>query len=161
MSADAPSNSTDLACQKELPKVSSLDYSTLRQTLTTSPVTAAILAVGGAPISAFVGCLVETLPDPPAPSRQQPVPLRRAGCCGCAPVVEEGALRPSRNPGPPSHAFGTFSSSASHAVGWASDGIRQSPRGDMVPPALTLGPLGSAERLNWLAKNRLMKTSSH
>ena len=32
--------------------------------------------------------------------------------------------------------------------------------GDMVPPALTLGPLGSAERLNWLAKNRLTKTSS-
>jgi hypothetical protein len=36
----------------------------------------------------------------------------------------------------------------------------ESPRGDMVPPAATLGPLGSAERLNWLAKNRLMNTSS-
>ena len=33
--------------------------------------------------------------------------------------------------------------------------------GDMVPPALTLGPLGSAERLNWLAKNRRQKTWSH
>ncbi len=43
---------------------------------------------------------------------------------------------------------------------WRRDGIRQSPRGDMVPPALTLGPLGSAERLNWLAKNRFTKTSS-
>ena len=51
---------------------------------------------------------------------------------------------------------GTFaSSSASQAAGPASEGIRQSPRGDIVPPALTLGPLGSAERLNWLAKNRL------
>ena len=30
----------------------------------------------------------------------------------------------------------------------------------MVPPALTFGPLGSADRLNWLAKKRLTKTSS-
>ena len=29
-----------------------------------------------------------------------------------------------------------------------SDGARQSPRGDSDPPADTLGPLGSAERLN-------------
>ena len=56
---------------------------------------------------------------------------------------------------------GTFaSSSASHATALASDGIRQSPRGLIVPPALTLGPLGRAERLNWLAKNRWQKTSS-
>ena len=33
------------------------------------------------------------------------------------------------------------SSSASHAAALASDGIRQSPRGDMVPPALTFGPV--------------------
>ena len=56
---------------------------------------------------------------------------------------------------------GTFSSSASHAAALASLGIRQSPRGDIVPPALTFGPLGSADLLNWLAKKRLMKTSSH
>ena len=87
---------------------------------------------------------------PHAP-RQQPVPLRRGGL---------PSIWTFEKPGPPSQAFGTFSSSASQAVGWASDGIRQSPRGDMVPPALTLGPLGSAERLNWLAKNRLMNTSS-
>src|SRR5690606_25282490 len=36
---------------------------------------------------------------------------------------------------------GTFSSSASQAVAFASLGIRQSPRGDMVPPAATFGPL--------------------
>ena len=54
--------------------------------------------------------------------------------------------RPSRS--------GTRSRSASQAVAAASEGIRQSPRGDMVPPAETFGPLGSAERLNWLAKNR-------
>ncbi len=56
---------------------------------------------------------------------------------------------------------GTFSSSASQVAGPTSLGIRQSPRGDIVPPALTLGPLGRAERLNWLAKNLLMNTSSH
>ena len=56
---------------------------------------------------------------------------------------------------------GTFaSSSASQATALASEGIRQSPRGLIVPPALTLGPLGRALRLNWLAKNRLQKTSS-
>src|SRR6187431_2778102 len=56
--------------------------------------------------------------------------------------------------------FGTLaSSSASHARDPASDGIRQSPRGDSEPPATTLGPLGMAERLNWLAKKRLTKTS--
>ena len=57
--------------------------------------------------------------------------------------------------------FGTLrSSSASQAAALASDGIRQSPRGDIDPPALTLGPLGSADRLNWLAKNRRTNTSS-
>ena len=50
--------------------------------------------------------------------------------------------------------------SASQAVAPASDGIRQSPRGDSDPPALTFGPFGSAERLNWLEKNRRTNTSS-
>ncbi len=36
----------------------------------------------------------------------------------------------------------------------ASEGIRQSPRGEREPPATTLGPFGSADRLNWLAKNQ-------
>ena len=31
-----------------------------------------------------------------------------------------------------------------------SDGARQSPRGDREPPVTTLGPFGTAERLNWL-----------
>ena len=48
------------------------------------------------------------------------------------------------------------SSSASHACG---AGVRRASAsrraGHIVPPALTFGPLGSAERLNWLAKNRL------
>ncbi len=49
--------------------------------------------------------------------------------------------------------LGTFaSSSLSQVTADASDGMRQSPRGDSDPPATTLGPLGSAERLNWLAK---------
>jgi hypothetical protein len=52
-------------------------------------------------------------------------------------------------------------SSSSQIRADMSDGARQSPRGDSDPPADTLGPLGSAERLNWLnAKNRCTKTSS-
>src|SRR3546814_6417685 len=52
-------------------------------------------------------------------------------------------------------------SSSSHGVATPSEGARQSPRGDKAPPAETLGPLGSAERLNWLKpKKRLRKTSS-
>src|SRR5579872_841891 len=60
------------------------------------------------------------------------------------------------------HAFGTFlSSSASQALALPSDGARQSPRGDSEPPALTFGPFGMADRLNWLnAKKRRMNTSS-
>ena len=42
-----------------------------------------------------------------------------------------------------------------------SEGARQSPRGDSDPPADTFGPLGIAERLNWLnSKNRCANTSS-
>ena len=40
--------------------------------------------------------------------------------------------------------------SSSHTVAGISDGARQSPRGDSDPPWETLGPLGIAERLNWL-----------
>src|ERR1700735_3883198 len=59
--------------------------------------------------------------------------------------------------------FGTLrSNSASQALALPSDGARQSPRGDNEPPALTLGPFGIAERLNWLnAKKRRRNTSSH
>ena len=58
--------------------------------------------------------------------------------------------------------FGTFRSrSSSQAAALASDGARQSPRGDNAPPAETFGPFGIAERLNWLkAKNRRKNTSS-
>jgi hypothetical protein len=52
------------------------------------------------------------------------------------------------------------SKSSSHAAALASDGARQSPRGESEPPAETLGPLGIADRLNWLkAKKRRRKTS--
>ena len=42
-----------------------------------------------------------------------------------------------------------------------SDGARQSPRGDRLPPPDTFGPFGMAERLNWLKpKNRRRNSSS-
>ena len=62
---------------------------------------------------------------------------------------------------PKRHSLGTLrSSSASQAVALPSEGARQSPRGDSEPPALTFGPFGIAERLNWLkAKKRRRNTS--
>ena len=42
----------------------------------------------------------------------------------------------------------------------ASEGIRQSPRGDSEPPASTFGAFGMAERLNWLEKKRRVNTVS-
>ena len=50
------------------------------------------------------------------------------------------------------------SSSSSQTLAGASDGARQSPRGDSEPPEPTFGPFGTAERLNWLAKNRSRNT---
>jgi hypothetical protein len=38
--------------------------------------------------------------------------------------------------------------------------MRQSPRGDKLTEP-TFGPSGKQERLNWLAKKRLMNTASH
>ena len=57
---------------------------------------------------------------------------------------------------------GTFlSSSSSQTVACASDGARQSPRGDREPPDEIFGPFGRAERLNWLcSKNRRKNTRS-
>src|SRR5215217_76075 len=59
--------------------------------------------------------------------------------------------------------FGTFRlSSSSHTVASESLGARQSPRGESEPPEPTFGPLGIAERLNWLVlKKRHRKTSIH
>ena len=49
------------------------------------------------------------------------------------------------------YASGTFFSSSSiHTVASESLGARQSPRGDSEPPLPTLGPFGTADRLNWL-----------
>ena len=60
------------------------------------------------------------------------------------------STRQSR-PVPPAQASGTSRSiSSSQTLADMSDGARQSPRGDSAPPEDTLGPLGSAERLNWL-----------
>src|ERR1051325_311328 len=58
---------------------------------------------------------------------------------------------------------GTFSrNSCSHTSASESLGARQSPRGESEPPEPTFGPLGMAERLNWLIlKKRKRNTSSH
>src|SRR5438309_5833391 len=62
----------------------------------------------------------------------------------------------------PNYAFGRFSaSSASHRSALPSEGARQSPRGDSEPPDEIFGPLGSAERLNWLVKKRRRKSVIH
>ena len=54
-----------------------------------------------------------------------------------------------------------LSRSFSQAAGEESLGARQSPRGESEPPDETLGPLGTAERLNWLvSKKRFTKTVS-
>ena len=47
----------------------------------------------------------------------------------------------------------SFSSSACHTAAWASEGIRQSPRGDTATLP-TLGPSGRQLRLNCWLKNR-------
>ena len=74
----------------------------------------------------------------------------RLGCHSGRPSRGLMASRTRTSPGPQS----SVCRSASQAAAEASDGIRQSPRGDNEPPATTLGPLGIADRLNWLAKNR-------
>ncbi len=51
-------------------------------------------------------------------------------------------------------ALSIASTSASHAAGTASDGIRQSPRGDRATEP-TFGPSGMADRLNCWLKKRL------
>lgn len=53
-------------------------------------------------------------------------------------------------------------SSSSQAAACASEGARQSPRGDRAPPDDTFGPLGMADRLNCeVRKKRSRKTPSH
>src|SRR5436305_8093571 len=68
----------------------------------------------------------------------------------------------ARARGPP-HSVGTDAfSSASQTSGLPSEGARQSPRGDREPPDEIFGPLGNADRLNWLSsKKRYRKTRSH
>ena len=48
----------------------------------------------------------------------------------------------------PGTSLTALSNSLIHASPLASEGIRQSPRGDKEPPAMTFGPFGKAERLN-------------
>ena len=51
--------------------------------------------------------------------------------------------------------------SSSHGAALESLGMRQSPRGERAAE-VSLGPLGMAERLNWLVtKKRFANTSSH
>src|SRR5215510_3041718 len=70
------------------------------------------------------------------------------------------AISPPRNklPYPGTFSRNSFSqTSASESLG-----ARQSPRGESEPPEPTFGPLGIAERLNWLIlKKRWRNTSSH
>src|SRR4051794_20845517 len=94
-------------------------------------------------------------------------PPTRPSCIGDPPLMHRraaphlAASRPSSAQSP-AQEVGTRSRSASQASALPSEGARQSPRGDSEPPADTFGPLGSADRLNWLnAKYLLMKTSSH
>ena len=54
---------------------------------------------------------------------------------------------------------GIFSSSASQSAADASDGIRQSPRGERVTEP-TFGPSGMQERLNCCEKKRRIKVLS-
>src|SRR5579864_400784 len=63
---------------------------------------------------------------------------------GSAPIISLSKRRGYSLSGTPA------SSSSSHTVAWASEGARQSPRGDKEPPDEIFGPLGRAERLNWL-----------
>ena len=60
---------------------------------------------------------------------------------------------PLRGPGRLGKGYCNSSSSAIHSAATASDGIRQSPRGDRVTEP-TLGPSGRQERLNCWVKNR-------
>ena len=46
------------------------------------------------------------------------------------------------------------SSSSSQTLAVASEGARQSPRGDSDPPDEIFGPLGKADRLNWLSSKK-------
>ncbi len=45
-------------------------------------------------------------------------------------------------------------SSSSQTLAVASEGARQSPRGDNEPPDEIFGPLGKADRLNWLSSKK-------
>ena len=58
------------------------------------------------------------------------------------------------------HSFSSRSISASHTAALASDGIRQSPRGDNATEP-TFGPSGIAERLNCCEKKREKKVFIH
>ena len=60
----------------------------------------------------------------------------------------------------PKPAFQSCSISASQLVQSASDGMRQSPRGDKLTVP-TFGPSGKQERLNWFRKKRPTKLYSH
>ena len=59
-----------------------------------------------------------------------------------------GAVGGLRRHPPVDSSASSASSSATHSAAEASLGARQSPRGDSDPPEPTLGPSGSAERLN-------------
>src|SRR5690606_9767120 len=93
------------------------------------------------------------------PPRRRFLPLSSAIGAGTYVSMRAGARGPAdarfrQSPGT------SRSISASQAVDAASEGIRQSPRGESEPPASTFGAFGRAERLNWLLKKRLVNTVS-
>src|SRR6185437_9842147 len=87
--------------------------------------------------------------------------LRLPAVC-LRPDIDPGSQKGQRKAPNWAYTPGTFrSNSSSQTRALPSDGARQSPRGESEPPAATFGPLGIAERLNWLkAKNRRRNTPS-
>ncbi len=78
-------------------------------------------------------------------------PSPREGLVGSSVALSTSSSTPRSTTTDPRQASGTSRSiSSSQMRADMSDGARQSPRGDNAPPDETLGPLGKAERLNWL-----------
>jgi S1-C subfamily serine protease len=92
-----------------------------------------------------------------SPAEKAGLKFGRRGPLGQRPAGR-GLGRPACGAG---HGQARRQGAARSAAPGQSLGARQSPRGESEPPELTLGPLGTAERLNWLvSKKRRTKTPS-
>ena len=91
-----------------------------------------------------------------ASSRTRPTsrsaPDRRSGATGATARVH--SERPAGHHASSSSSGTLRPSSSSQMRALPSDGARQSPRGDRLPPDTTFGPFGIAERLNWLISKK-------